>query len=416
MKYLIIYFALASAALAATGDLELKQKTASGSYRNVVIPVTNSTLLGFDAVGNIGKVNEIPLLGVGELNVIGNVVPMPPGTISMWATADIANRPTNTLVCDGNNGTASITAPTGATAIVVANTTLAAPAVTPATGTYTVAQTVTATADSGATVYYTNNSTNPDRSSSVYVAPLTASTTAEYRFVQVKNPGLLSPITTRSYTINTLSYLINDGFEEDDSAGADGSSTDGYDSPLASIDVVTGSGATINPDATGMVGGAGSESLRIINATTGNVQKRFVLESDVTSLWVKLKLRMSAVTSINRPLITLTNSAGNLSYGAGIAGSVMLGRVTNVSTYDSTHAWANGATYTVWIKFNALGACGLYATQGTTRPTDQTVATDIVIESTGTNIAVRHIVIGPAMSTVATYEIESLQVATTEIP
>lgn len=203
MKYLISYFAIVTIAICATGDIQLKQKTASGAFRDITIPVTNSTLLGFGSDGSIGKVTDIPTLNIGELNITGNVLPLPPGSIIDWATADIANRPTNTLVCDGNNGTTSITAPTGATAIVVANTTLAAPSVTPASGTYTVAQTVTATADAGATIYYTSNATDPTRASSVYSAPITASTSAEYRFAQAKSPGLLSPITSRTYTINT---------------------------------------------------------------------------------------------------------------------------------------------------------------------------------------------------------------------
>ena len=203
MKYLISYFAIVSFAVAATGDVQIKQKTASGAFRDVTIPVTNSTLLGFDSSGNIGKVSDIPLLGVETLNITGNALPLPPGTITMWSTADIANKPTNALVCDGTYGTPTITlSDADATAIIVRNATLAAPSVTPASGTYSSEQTVIVTADAGATIYYTTNATNPTHESSVYSTPLTASTTTEYRFAQVKNPGLLSPITTRNYTIN----------------------------------------------------------------------------------------------------------------------------------------------------------------------------------------------------------------------
>ena len=367
MKYLISYFAIVSFAVAATGDVQIKQKTASGAFRDVTIPVTNSTLLGFDSSGNIGKVSDIPLLGVETLNITGNALPLPPGTITMWSTADIANKPTNALVCDGTYGTPTITlSDADATAIIVRNATLAAPSVTPASGTYSSEQTVIVTADAGATIYYTTNATNPTHESSVYSTPLTASTTTEYRFAQVKNPGLLSPITTRNYTINVVTSLFTESFE-------------GTGAPANWV--APGGSGTVNWDnATALVG---TQSMSLYNNATATVPAVATGE-----IWVRFAWRLET-TGIQRMFFRLLDGSAAIILRVGITstGYITVQNLaqTTVATATTGAMPAANTWYYTWVRYvPGTGANAIIQVFGSTTATRPNTPDVSVTNWTGT--------------------------------
>lgn len=205
MKYIIAFLLSTAIAFAATGDVQVKQKQASGAWKEVVIPATNSTLIGFNGSGVVGPASSVTALDVGTITLTTNTLPLPPGTVSMWDTADIANKPTNTLVCDGANGTVNVTAPTGLTAIVVGNGTLTTPTVDVGAGTYTSAQSVSVTnAVVGATDRYTLTGVDPIASDTAVSGAISVASSATLKIKRFRSLWTPSTVFSAAYTINAV--------------------------------------------------------------------------------------------------------------------------------------------------------------------------------------------------------------------
>lgn len=86
--------------------------------------------------------------------------------------------------------------------------------VAPAGGTYYTAQTVTMTATSGAQIYYTNNNTAPNNTSTLYSSPVTVSSSKTIRAVAYDPvTHLYSPEISNTYTINSMPASIRVKFK-----------------------------------------------------------------------------------------------------------------------------------------------------------------------------------------------------------
>ncbi|MDX2187810.1 MAG: hypothetical protein SFV32_12815 [Opitutaceae bacterium] len=187
---------------------------------------------------------------------------------------------------------------------------------------------------------------------------------------------------------------LNENFGETNSGGALGSSTDGYDSPLIFAVTKTGS-ATVDPDATDMTGGKGAQQLKIVNQADGYGEPVWQLAANQSSHWFHFRFRAGTVSSWNKDFFALQDAAGTQRFGVGVSNSGSLLRINNNgSITTSGFALSANTTYYVWVKFNQNGACGVYLSTTSTRPTVNTDASNQVIEVTGYNGTIRRVKVG----------------------
>lgn len=144
------------------------------------------------------------------------------GSIKLWNTTDIANRPATWLLADGTYGTLNMTATQGATYIVKGNNeTVADPTFDPVAGSYGSTQNVTiATATPGATVVYTLDDSPPTRvNGTVYSTPVALAATDTLKAFAYLDLSIDSGVVTGTYTIGS-GYNIEDNLEHVDNAAA----------------------------------------------------------------------------------------------------------------------------------------------------------------------------------------------------
>ncbi len=189
--------------------------------------------------------------------------------------------------------------------------------------------------------------------------------------------------------------LGSENFEEQDTGGVLGSGTDGYSSPTIIQEVYTGTGATINPDATDWTGKGGARCLKISNTTTGRGEVVFDFGSSYDTLWLKGRFRLNGAYAFNRSLFELRDSSNILRTSLGLNNSGMRPFLNNngVST-ASAFGMANDTDYTFWLKHIRSGALGVYITTGTTRPTVDATNNFVVEAATGSNFGIRRLAIG----------------------
>lgn len=129
---------------------------------------------------------------------------LPTGSILLWSTADLGNRPAGTLQCDGTLGTLNLTGPTGASYIVMGGGTVAAPTFSPVAGSYGSTQNVTiSTATSGASIRYTTDGNDPTPTTgTVYSTPVSVAATSTLKAIAYRNLYTPSSVASAAYTIS----------------------------------------------------------------------------------------------------------------------------------------------------------------------------------------------------------------------
>lgn len=165
------------------------------------------------------------------------------------------------------------------------------------------------------------------------------------------------------------SYILEENFEEIDSGGALGSSTDGYDSPYVTAEYLgTGGTALVSPNSTAYSLQGSKHLLVQTNTTDATAYAEFTLPSNLNSYWIYMKIRgRNLGGNINRDYIKFFNTAGTQigSIGATSGGTTLnLGGVTG---QPPTFAPAETICH-FWIKYSG-GIAGLYYSTDGIRPT-----------------------------------------------
>lgn len=156
-------------------------------------------------------------------------------------------------------------------------------------------------------------------------------------------------------------YILEERFEESDSGGALGSSTDGYDSSLVSAEVTT-TGSTIDPDESTSAVLSGSQSLEIDSASGDNYVE-FDFGADYDELWFHVEINRIYSTTSNRNIIKFFNQSGTIAAGLGGNSSskptVLGASATTSFTYANTSAvdhfwlhWVRNSTSTFYFGAN----------------------------------------------------------------
>ncbi len=245
-RFLLSILALVPVHLfAATGDIRLSRQNESGTWVDVIIPASTSSLIGFDGSGLPAIISSVSSFTATDFTVTnpfnlgtpasGNLTnctaaTQPPGNnstklattayvteavaaggggtsipgmLSLWPTANIGNLPAGWQSCDGTNGTSNMTATQGANFVTPLNTTGSAPTFSPVAGTYTGTQTVTISADPGYSIWY-NTTGSPTRASTLYTSPVSVSASSTLYAVTGKDPSLLSLVGSAAYVVSTI--------------------------------------------------------------------------------------------------------------------------------------------------------------------------------------------------------------------
>ena len=213
-----------------------------------------------------------------------------------------------------------------------------------------------------------------------------------------------------SITLEDLSstYILEERFEESDSGGALGSSTDGYDSSLVSSEVTT-TGSTIDPDESTTAVLSGSQSLEIDSASGDNYVE-FDLGADYDELWFHVEINRIYSTTSNRSIIKFFNQSGTIAADLGGNSSskptVLGASATTSFTYANTSAvdhfwlhWVRNSTSTFYFGANT-----------STRPTSG----GDVVSFTAADVAIGKFQIG-IFNRSGNYRYDDILVSTSEI-
>ena len=203
-------------------------------------------------------------------------------------------------------------------------------------------------------------------------------------------------------------YILEERFEESDSGGALGSSTDGYDSSLVSSEVTT-TGSTIDPDESTTAVLSGSQSLEIDSASGDNYVE-FDLGADYDELWFHVEINRRTSSVNNRTLIKFFDQAGT-------ASDTLSGNGSNKATVGGASATGafsyanNSAVDHFWLHWVRNSTSTFYWGQNTsTRPTSG----GDVVSFTAANVAIGKFQIG-IFNRSGNYRYDDILVSTSEI-
>ena len=222
----------------------------------------------------------------------------------------------------------------------------------------------------------------------------------------VTSQGVLSAVARKS--VSGGGIILEERFEESDSGGALGSSTDGYDSSLVSAEVTT-AGSTIDPDESTTSVLSGSKSLEIDSASGDNYVE-FDLGSDYNELWfhVEINRRVSGVA--NRIILKFFNQSGTLA--ADLRGNVNSRPTVLAASAASSFTYANNSAVDhFWLHWVRNSTSTFYFGANTsTRPTSG----GDVVSFTAADVAIGKFQIG-AFNLSGNYRYDDIIVSTLEI-
>ena len=204
------------------------------------------------------------------------------------------------------------------------------------------------------------------------------------------------------------SIILEERFEESDSGGALGSSTDGYDSSLVSSEVTT-TGSTIDPDESTTSVLSGSQSLEIDSASGDNYVE-FDLGSDYDELWFHVEVNRIYSGVSNRSILKFFNQSGTLA--ADLKGSVNSKPTMLSASAASSFTYANpSAVDHFWLHWVRNSTSTFYFAQNSsTRPTSG----GDVVSFTAADVAIGKFQIG-SFNLSGNYRYDDIIVSTSEI-
>ena len=189
--------------------------------------------------------------------------------------------------------------------------------------------------------------------------------------------------------VSASNVILEERFEESDSGGALGSSTDGYDSSLVSSEVTT-TGSVIDPDESTTRVLSGSKSLEIDSASGDNYVE-FDLGSDYDELWFHVEINRGTSTVSNRTVLKFFDQAGT-------ASDFLKGNGSNKPTMGGASTTTDGFTYNdftavdhFWMHWVKNSSSTFYwGKNSATRPTSG----DNVVSFTAANVSIGKFQIG----------------------
>ena len=265
-----------------------------------------------------------------------------PGVVFGWATADLASKPTNSIVADGANGTVNAgTFASGAgTWLQMGNGTVAAPTFSPVAGTYEGSQNITiSTTTPSASIYFRTDGVDPTTSDTLYSSPVTVAATGSIKAKAYKSLYDPSTVQTAAYTI-TSSALLSDDLVY---ASGGAATTGGWTHSSATWNYTTSPAPLVGL----------ASSLRV--TWGGYATRSFTSTADV---WVYVVINCEAVTA-NTTIFEIQDSSGSMvcRLFRTSAGDITL---YQGSTISSTTALSVGTTGHYWFHYVAgTGANGI---------------------------------------------------------
>ena len=202
--------------------------------------------------------------------------------------------------------------------------------------------------------------------------------------------------------------ILEERFEESDSGGALGSSTDGYDSSLVSSEVTT-TGSTIDPDESTTSVLSGSQSLEIDSASGDNYVE-FDLGSDYDELWFHVEVNRIYSGVSNRSILKFFNQSGTLA--ASLGGNTNSRPTLLGASAASAFTYANpSAVDHFWLHWVRNSTSTFYFAQNSsTRPTSG----GDVVSFTAADVAIGKFQIG-SFNLSGNYRYDDIIVSTSEI-
>lgn len=171
-------------------------------------------------------------------------------------------------------------------------------------------------------------------------------------------------------------YEVNEGFEETNSGGGLGSSTDGYDSAS-----VHDQGPSTDPDfSTSGLSMVGSQCLKCTGANSGT-NWRPAPEAGYFKLYVYFKFRISAVPAQNTQISDMERS-GVVQSSLTVLTTGQLRFLHGTVSADTVSSVSANTTYDFWITWNTDGTGSAGFTTDGTAPTGNNLAS--VTGGTGT--------------------------------
>lgn len=158
-------------------------------------------------------------------------------------------------------------------------------------------------------------------------------------------------------------FLLEENFEETDTGGGLGSSTDGYDSALVSIEIQS-AGGTVDPDYT-TTPMQGSQMLALTSITGEDNYVEWDLGSEYSTLGIYL--RYDGDTSTNRRLLRAYDSVGVTVFTVDLMSAARL-RMSDGSTAIN-HTSGIMSTAHVWIDWVSGSSMSIGASSDGTKPT-----------------------------------------------
>ena len=204
------------------------------------------------------------------------------------------------------------------------------------------------------------------------------------------------------------SIILEERFEESDSGGALGSSTDGYDSSLVSSEVTT-TGSTIDPDESTTAVLSGSQSLEIDSASGDNYVE-FDLGSDYDELWFHVEVNRRTSSVNNRIILKFFNQSGTLA--ADLKGNASSQPTLLANSAASAFTYANNSAVDhFWLHWVRNSTSTFYFAQNSsTRPTSG----GDVVSFTAADVAIGKFQIG-IFARSGNYRYDDIIVSTSEI-
>lgn len=215
--------------LAPSGSATVTDKTIDGddnTVQDLAVGALKATTVVTEAEGIASNDNDTTFPTSAAVKAYADSIAVgasQPGTMFPWDTADLANKPTNSLEADGTNGTVDMgaIASGNATWLVKGYGTAATPSASPAAGSYAGAQSVTLTsATSSSQIRYTTNGVDPTPSDTLYSTPVSITSTGTLKAKTFKTLYEPSAVFSAAYVIGGLKTNLVAYYPLDEASGS----------------------------------------------------------------------------------------------------------------------------------------------------------------------------------------------------
>lgn len=304
------------------------------------------------------------------LGVLGSTITgidsAPIGTGQLWTTSDLANRPLNWMICDGNNGTPTGGTVGGMTAIIKGHGTVATPTVDIPAGTYTSTQNISlSSATAGSSIYYTVDGSDPDSGDTLYSSPVAVASSLTLKARADKSLHYPSAIFSATYVIDAgSSYIFADELlYADNTAFTTGGWVINTGSPVAHYTT-----STISGFASSLKTFWGDSAYHTFTATAN------------VSICVKLKV---LTVSSSTYAVSIQDGTSTLAYVKFKTGGVVTFGFGTTEGGASSSTYSTATDYWLWMdRVKSTGVVSYYLSTTGTKPGSPTATCSTGFTST----------------------------------